>query len=328
MSQPIGPSILTPAELFQSWPQLIQPASPLPKQTVNVDSLVKELSEPSVLNHVQASGLSKTAASVSFVAPKSQVPRLNLPVRSASAKTGSEFWQSVTSMDRFRREKAIQQEIFSGNVPDHLRDFKPIQLEAQDSSGQKLTGTAYVTPDYLAIGSNEDYVLVPMSPITAQAIADQTKTLLPTRKLVDTIYKQAEVRLTPQPQKPGSQMMSTPYYQRHDQTIQKQRSAAHVTPGQLIAGHKKDVVITNRLDHKPKSVAIYGWHQPNGKNIQPLSTIHVNNYADYSHGVRLMSSEIQINGKRYASADILKDPRFSALLSDEGPILNSRAIRP
>ncbi len=41
--------------------------------------------------------------------------------------------------------------------------------------------------------------------------------------------------------------------------------------GKLIAGHKKDVVITNRLLTMPKRVAIYGWHRPNGSPIQPLA---------------------------------------------------------
>lgn len=54
-------------------------------------------------------------------------------------------------------------------------------------------------PDYLAIGSNDDFVRIPMDPKTAQKIADQTGTSLPTTKMVDDIYKQADTRLTPQP---------------------------------------------------------------------------------------------------------------------------------
>ena len=50
-------------------------------------------------------------------------------------------------------------------------------------------------PDYLALGSNEDFVQIPMNPLTAQRIADQTGTSLPTKKIVDDVYRQAEVKL-------------------------------------------------------------------------------------------------------------------------------------
>jgi len=252
-----------------------------------------------------------------------------LPIRPQNAKTGSEFWNLVKLMDRFRREKTIQEEILSGNIPDHLRQFKALKLEGYDPSGHTITATAYVCSDYLAIGSNQDYVLVPMSALTAQMIADQTQTILPTRKIVDLIYQQAELRLAPQKQESsGLQMISIPYFQAHDQSIQKQRKAAKAQAGQLLAGHKKDVIITNRLDHKPKSVALYGWHQPNGQNLQPLSLQQIKTYVDYSHGIRLLAPEVHIDGKHYATVDILKHPVFSELLSDEGVILNPRAILP
>lgn len=257
----------------------------------------------------------------------SSAPRLNLPQRPANAPSGSEFLASVASLSRPEREEAIQKQILSGNVPEHLRELKAIELQAQGSQGEKLQATAYVTPDYLAIGSADDYALVPMSPITAQAIADATQTTLPTRKLVDKIYQQAEVQLSPSPQKPGPQMMSTPYYQRHDNTIKQQRIQAGAQAGELIAGHKKDVVITNRLDHKPQSVAIYGWHQRNGKNIQALSTLHVNTYADYSHGVRLVGPTVTINGESHPTQEVLRHPEWASLLSDEGVIRNPRATR-
>ena len=60
-------------------------------------------------------------------------------------------------------------------------------------------------------------------------------------------------------------------------------------PGELRAGHKKDVVITNLLSERPKRVAIYGWHFPSSEPIQPLTTVHVDWYVDYSHGILRLS---------------------------------------
>jgi len=51
----------------------------------------------------------------------------------------------------------------------------------------------YVLPDYLAVGSDQNYFLCPMTPILAQRIADYAECTLPTRKMVNEIYFQAKV---------------------------------------------------------------------------------------------------------------------------------------
>lgn len=69
--------------------------------------------------------------------------------------------------------------------------------------------------------------------------------------------------------------------------------------------------------HQGKT-AIYGWHLPSGKPIQPLSTLHGAKYADYSHGIRLVSEVGLIDGQPRSLYDILEDPKLARLLSDEG----------
>jgi hypothetical protein len=87
----------------------------------------------------------------------------------------------------------------------------------------------------------------------------------------------------------------------------------------LIAGIKKDVVISGKLTRGKKDdrVAIYGWHTPGGKPVQPLYTGHVNWYVDYSHGVRLIYRTIWIDGKPVDYTDVMKHPTFRRLLCDE-----------
>lgn len=246
--------------------------------------------------------------------------RLPLPARQANAPTGSQFMEQIRHLSGAAREQAMLDQILAGNVPDHLRHFKEIQLSAKGGDGQRHTATVRTLPDYLAIGSNGDYALVPMTPLTAQKIADATGSSLPTRKLVDDIYSAAEVKLTPSPKQPGAIMMTTGYFNEHNETVRQQRAAAGAQNGQLIAGHKKDVVISNLLDQKPHRVAIYGWHQPNGKAIQPLSTIHEDTYADYSHGIRLIAGTVKVDGVERPIAEVLNDKNLAPLLSDEGPI--------
>lgn len=117
-------------------------------------------------------------------------------------------------------------------------------------------------------------------------------------------------------------MRSVEYAWRHNQLIGRQRLARGLMPGLLTAGHKKDLVITNRLWLEPERVAIYGWHQGSEHPIQRLSLVHGWRYADYSHGVRLVSAVAYVDGKTRSLLDILEDPDLAPLLSNEGPIRN------
>jgi hypothetical protein len=120
----------------------------------------------------------------------------------------------------------------------------------------------------------------------------------------------------------GRQMITTSYYWTHNQRVQRALSGRR--PGSLVAGHKKDVVITNRLDRMPGRVAIYGWHRPGGRPIQPLSLVHHVSYADYSHGIRFVLKTMIVDGARKSVEAVLRDPTLSPLLSDEGPIRRPR----
>ncbi|SMG66874.1 conserved hypothetical protein [methanotrophic bacterial endosymbiont of Bathymodiolus sp.] len=87
----------------------------------------------------------------------------------------------------------------------------------------------------------------------------------------------------------------------------------------MIAGIKKDVVITGKISRAEKTdrVAIYGWHRPDGRPIQPLYTGHVNWYADYSHGIRLVYRVVFVDGKPMDYTEVLKSPVLHRVLCDE-----------
>jgi hypothetical protein len=265
-----------------------------------------------------------TAGGVEAPAGRAATPVLALPPRPADALTGSQFLEATRHLSRPEREAAILRELERGNVPESLRAMKPVQLEGTGPDGQPLRATVHVLPDYLSIGSEEDSIRIPMDPRTAQRIADLTGTSLPTSRIVDEVWRQAEHRLDPRPLPAGPRMMSNGYYGEHEQRVDAQARAAGVEPGALVAGQKKDIVLSNRLADHPDRVAIYGWHQANGRPIQPVSTIHENSYADYSHGVRLVAGTITVNGVERPLADALRDPVLARLLSAEGPLRVTR----
>jgi hypothetical protein len=247
-----------------------------------------------------------------------------IPPRPADAPTGSQFARSVWNLTGSAREQTILSELRHGNIPSFLRQLKPVELSYQPKRGERVTAVIWVMPDYLAIGLDEDYLRIPVGLPTALAVADAFNFSLPTGKMVDAIYQQSNFRLTPRPMKPGRAMTSTAYYVQHQQTIEGQRRGHGL--GELLSGHKKDVILTKRLWRRQGRVAIYGWHERSGQPIQPLSTVHGARYADYSHGVRLVSTRVLVNGELRSIFEVLEDPKLAPVLAYEGVIRDAERL--
>ncbi|MCG8434025.1 MAG: hypothetical protein MJA83_08340, partial [Gammaproteobacteria bacterium] len=245
-----------------------------------------------------------------------------LPPRKADAVGGVEFFRQYLGATQTELERAATLEILSGNVPDFFRQLVQIR-QTIESNNNRHEIVYWATPDYVAVGSSEDFVRVPFTPYTAQHLADMLGCVLPTRKMADDIYHQTDIQIEPQPLTEARESPAT--FLQHNNLIEQQRPQNSI--GQLVSGIKKDVVVTNRLSEKANRVAIYGWHRQNGKPIQPLSIVHVDWYVDYSHGVRLIGKWATVDGKPMRVEDILKDPLLSPLLSDEGPIMTSKYTR-
>jgi hypothetical protein len=242
--------------------------------------------------------------------------RLKLPERPADAPTGSKFRDEIAALTLDRREAAAVREIARGNIPGFLRKMKPISLSAVEKSGAKHIGQCYVMPDYLAVGSDADFFRIPLTPRTAMKIAEMLDCTLPTEKISDAIFAAADSKLDPRPLSKDRESVAT-FFQHHLLIEEQLRGKPR---GMLVAGIKKDVVLTNRLKEKPHKVAIYGWHYPDGRPIQPLYVGHWDGYVDYSHGIRLIAQEMIVDGRAMKVSDVLKDKRLCGLLSDEGPI--------
>lgn len=242
--------------------------------------------------------------------------------RRGRAEDGSTVIARLASAHGRTRDDALIGEVLQGNMPDFLRDLVPVSFTGTGPNGQPMRVTICVMPDYLAVGSDRDFVRVPLGLPAAMRIAERFDMVLPTTAMVDAIFAQASVRLAPSPMTPGPQMESTGYFQRHNATVQQQLASAGGRLGQLVAGHKKDLVLTNRIERNPGRVAIYGWHRPSGRPIQSLSTVHGAQYADYSHGIRLVSRTAYVNGRATDLRDLLSDGRYAGLISSEGPITN------
>lgn len=201
-------------------------------------------------------------------------------------------------------------------------------------TGNGHTVSFFASDDYFAIGEPDDCLRIPLSGHGAQALADSLGCCLPTQKMVDATYRAATRKLAPVTGGEigivigGQDQMSVRAATVHSHKIDQQLLAIAEKSG-LVAGHKKDVVVSNRLlDSDPHgvggSVAIYGWHRLSGVPIQPLSLFHEDAYSDYSHGIRLVGLECILDGQRVPIAQVLSDPKLAPLLNYDGVL---RALR-
>ena len=267
-----------------------------------------------------------------YVQTGKPLPKLvQIPARPAGSMTGSQFMASVSSMTFDQREAEIYKEISKGNIPDFMRYLKKLQSSFTDASGTAHTVIYEVMPDYLCIGSNEDFCRIPMGPITAQKLANLFGATMPTPKLVDDIYAKADVKLAPVTYTPvGNQNELVSKFVEHNTAIEAQRTATGKPLGLIVGGIKKDVVISNKITD-PASVnhvVIYGWHQLNGVPIQPIYSGHINSYVDYSHGIRLINNELLLDSVVMTTGQILTNATMYKVLSNEsGPMSQTSYLK-
>ncbi len=238
---------------------------------------------------------------------------LPLPDRPRGARTGSQFVDRAVAVGAAEREALIVEEILSGNVPAFQRSLVPVDITAGGASAR-----VFVMPDYLAIGTDADWVRVPMTIRSAKRVARGARCVLPTTKVVDEIHRAARHRVSSPYMPPGRDMASVDYFVAHHAAVEERRLRAGARLGELISGPKKDIVLSRRALDAPRRTAIYGWFTDDGRVIQGLSLLHDDRYVDYAHGVRLVLDVVEVGGRDVGFLDALADKALSGCLSDEG----------
>ncbi len=241
-------------------------------------------------------------------------PVLDLPPRLDGAPGGAEIARDIRTLDLQAREERIYSEIARGNVPPWLRRLERVEMTSE-LDGLEHRVTFWVAPDYLTVGSAQDFLHVPLSPRTAQRVADLVGGTLPTPRMVDAIWASARVRLAPIRIPPDEFMTTVEYFVHHDRLVGTQRWLRGVPPGVFVAGHKVDLVLPTPRSADSASGAIYGWHRPGGRPIQPLYILEGNGRVIYNRGVRLVHRDILVDGVRRNLLDALRDPELASLLT-------------
>jgi len=260
-------------------------------------------------------------------APGEDPRALDLPQRAAEAPGAAEITRGILDLDAGAREERIYAEISRGNVPGWLRQLRPVEVTGEVDGQQHLV-MFWVTPDYLAVGSDTDYLLIPLSARTAQRIADLVGGSLPTPRMVDAIWESADLRVEPIRIRPDEFRSTVGYFKRHDSLVKGQRFLYDPPPGVFVAGHKLDVVITSTLSEHPGEIALYGWHRSTGQVIQPLYIGATDSMVVFSQGVRLVDRSVLVDGAGRDLWDVLSDPELAQILSADGVVAQAHYLAP
>ena len=203
-----------------------------------------------------------------------------------------------------------------------------------------------VSSDVLAVGTLEDFVRLPLTPVTAQNILNLSGALATTPWLEYQIWRAAPAKLPPisaTAMKQTNLGANLAQYAEHSRRIDDQLRALNVPPGVLVAGTKKGIVVSNIWSptgdvpgNRAGKVNIFGWYRPppapdvfddrkslgadDRQPIQPNSDAHGDFYVDYSHGVRAVAPFALVNGEPISTVDLYTHPTLSKLVSHNGPI--------
>lgn len=247
--------------------------------------------------------------------------------------SGTDYQNRILGLSGKEREAVTLEFLNKGFVPSFAYATVPVAID-EVLNGVLRHLVIQVAPDALAVGNDANWFYTPMWPNHAQAIAEQTGSILPSRKLSRLIDSRADVRLSLYGSNPGE-----PWYNLKTGTPrriedsgawiasnEKKKASVLLALGSkphsatLISGHSKDVITGPKLDGKRVRIYGGGGGATDGWAVQPASTIHDWDYGpDYSHSVRLVRRGAFLDGVPVDLYDVFQDPLLSKMVSDEGP---------
>lgn len=172
-----------------------------------------------------------------------------------------------------------------------------------------------VSSDYLTAQG----IHIPLWPTTAQRIADRFDAILPTKALVDAIWRAAVVKIEPHP-------MNYRPLAGDDVRIIAQHEAivdAQVAGRTGLQDGALKNYIVGRSITTPAAVGkqfLYGWHRLNGEPIQPVFSGHSSRFSDYASGTRLVSRTAFVDGHATPIEQVFADPSLAPLVNESGTL--------
>ena len=281
------------------------------------------------------------------------IPEPSFPRRTSNV-TGEAFMKSIAGdkrpSDWQQREDAMVEQLLAGNIPSWLQRWITVRVSRNDASPDVKVR---VLPDYLCVGTDDNYRHLPLDQQSAQRVADAFTAILPTAKICHAIWRRTPWERTidaitlPTIRKMANKNFaqnSTAAYDAHSLAVQEEVKRKGISPGQLVAGHKKDVVLAAVAKSMPDHITFHGFYigkypaEPcyetggpgpscNREMPTPAHPEGKGHFSDYSQGVRLVHPQMTIDGATHLVSNVLKDRTLCKLIA-EGPIDPPRVPAP
>ncbi len=253
--------------------------------------------------------------------------------------TGTRFIESVRNLPWNQVEARIFEEVVKGNIPSFMRRdaFRAVTVSAT-IDGRQVTATFRASQDYISIGTDQDHVRMPMSPLLARRIAERLGCALPAFRMVDAIDEESRREggyqtfyaapliarrvMDPisgrplsehwDPNHPSGRWMTSPAFASEQSRMVDEDVARSGHPEALRSGHKKDIVYHPEAQRRG-NVAIYH------RGIQGLNYVtHDNSYQDYSHGARLIDPSVSVTIRERDGRETTAPIQLADILSGRG----------
>ena len=251
------------------------------------------------------------------------------------------IWDSQKIVEEFHKQ------VKAGNVPDFAKPENFKQVSSTQTRGDKTyTVTFAISPYYLAVGSNTDYIIMPMNGFMGKTIAAELGLELPTRKMIvdilprppnnsvqgrfNSVIEVGRAMLGREPPWMNSQggyneegankFMDPEIIQEHSRMAHRSLGLTNNAPlgNRIYGGTRKDLLYDQKLENKPNE-AIYQFERGVG-------TTHNMYHVDYSQGIRYVWPTVtirihdnktntdELKVMRYS--DVIKHPDYFFLLSE------------
>jgi len=262
------------------------------------------------------------------------------PPRDKDDMTGSQFMRSVRNLSQAQIEERAFQQALRGNMPSFMRpeNFYEIAI-SEEIDGAQVEMRIRVAPDYFAIGSDDNFVRIPVSPLLARRLADHFGWVLPTSRIVDIVDREAGLgdtgRMTfnaapdiakrvtdPETQQrvsakwnhreygayEGRWMMSPQFTEEQNEMIQEQIEAENEQRRRDNPDNPNIPGVSDVLRAGHKKDIIYHNETVSRRTVciyhprrQSVNYVsHHDRYMDYSHGFRAVDDSVEV---RYVERD-------------------------
>ena len=207
----------------------------------------------------------------------------------------------------------VLEQVARGNLPSTWNHWVTVTVH-----GRRGTVVEFdVSPHGLRLGTDADWVEVPLDGPHFAAAAELLGCRLATAWMVEQIYRQArrtggavhyfsasEIAASlgwhdwDNNAPDGAKMKSATFFRQRTLLLRRWLDEHDIPDDALVAGYFKTVVTPIDGLTRRRGLEIVGGHDERGRQVQPLSGgLHGQRFFDYSHNVRFVRDEIRVNGQ-------------------------------